>query len=232
MTPVHGLPVRSLGSIREQACLFARFPILFSDMKERAETTISGVIQRRVDSAKPGTFFRRADFAGSEAAIDTALSRMAKSDVLFRVRKGLYWKGKSTRFGMTRPTTLEAAIAIGGAGSGPSGIAAANVLGLTTQVPGTVEIAVPGKVPDPFPGVRFRSRPDERRTLKMRPMEIAVLEILRDPSTAEVDWEQVVARLNELAAKGLVRPALLAKEARNEPHVAARSRVTEIIAFR
>jgi Family of unknown function (DUF6088) len=231
MTPVHGLLVRSPSIPRKPACSFARFPILFPDMNGVAETTISGVIQRRVDSAKPGTFFRRADFAGSEAAIDTALSRMAKSDVLFRVRKGLYWKGKSTRFGMTRPTTLEAAIAIGGAGSGPSGIAAANVLGLTTQVPGTVEIAVPGKVPDPFPGVRFRSRPDQRREHKMKPLEIAVLELLRDPSAAEVGWEQVKERVNELVAKGMVRPELVATEARSEPHVAARTRATEILAF-
>lgn len=193
--------------------------------------TVSGAIHRRVDTARPGTFFRRADFLGSEAAVDSTLSRLARSNDLLRIRKGLYWKGTSTRFGMTRPTPLEAGIAIGGSGSGPAGIAAANVLGLTTQVPGTIEIAVPGKAPDPFPGVRFRSRPDERRTLKMRPMEVAVLEILRDPSTAEVDWEQVVARLNELAAKGLVRPALLAKEARNEPHVAARARAAEIAAF-
>jgi hypothetical protein len=231
MTPVHGHQVRSNIAPRKSACFFARFPILFPDMNGVAETTISGVIQRRVDSAKPGTFFRRADFAGSGAAIDTALSRMAKSDVLFRVRKGLYWKGKSTRFGMTRPTTLEAAIAIGGAGSGPSGIAAANVLGLTTQVPGTVEIAVPGKVPDPFPGVRFRSRPDQRREHKMKPLEIAVLELLRDPSAAEVSWEQVKERVNELVAKGMVRPELVATEARSEPHVAARTRATEILAF-
>ena len=32
-------------------------------------------------------------------------------------------------------------------------------LGLTSQVPAVVEVAVPGKTPDPYPGIRFRSRP-------------------------------------------------------------------------
>ena len=159
------------------------------------------------------------------------MSRLAAAGEVIRVRKGLYWKGPKTRVGTPLPRPAEIGLEVGGIGSGPAELSAAHELGLTTQVPGTIEIAVPGKAPDPFPGVRFRSRPDERRTLKMRPMEVAVLEILRDPSTAEVDWEQVVARLNELAAKGLVRPALLAKEARNEPHVAARARAAEIAAF-
>ncbi len=50
---------------------------------------------------------------------------------------------------MTRPSELETAVAVGGQGSGPSGVAAAQLLGLTTHVPATVEVTVPGKVPSP-----------------------------------------------------------------------------------
>lgn len=106
---------------------------------------------------------------------------LAAEGELVRVRRGLYWRGKKTRFGMTHPSVLEAAVAVGGPGSGPSGIAAGHLLGLTTQVPSTVDVAVPGKTPEPMPGVRFRSRPYSRRERRLTPVEVAVLEVLRGP---------------------------------------------------
>ena len=81
---------------------------------------------------------------------------------------------------MTRPSAYQAALHIGGLGSGPASNAAAHALGLTTQVPSVVEVAVPGKTPDPFPGVRFRS--------------VGALEVLADPLVTEVSPEQLIAR--------------------------------------
>jgi hypothetical protein len=156
--------------------------------------------------------------------VESALSRIAAEGALVRVRKGLYWRGKQTRFGMIRPSVLDVALAIGGTGSGPSGVAAARMLGLTTQVPATVEVAVPGKSPEPLTGVRFRSRPFTRRERKLRPIEVAVLELLRDPHAAEADWAQVTCRIRELIADGTVRPTVLGAAAAEEPRVEARSR--------
>ena len=64
-------------------------------------------------------------------------------------------------------------------GNAAGAAAAACQLGLTTQVPATVEVAAPGKVPEPVPGVRFTARPFIRRERELSPTEVAVLEVLR-----------------------------------------------------
>ena len=193
-------------------------------MKTVATESVAGAARRRVEGARPGTFLRRRDFVGSDRAIESALSRMAAQGELVRVRRGLYWRGTKTRFGMTCPSALEAAVAVGGPGTGPSGVAAAHLLGLSTQVPATVEVAVPGKIPEPMPGVRFRSRPYSRREHRLIPAEVAVLEVLRDPGATEAPWPVVVAHIRGLIANGTVRGDVLALQATEEPRVQARER--------
>lgn len=202
----------------------ARFPVLFPVMGRSTPEPAASTVRRQVEHARPGTFFRRRDFPGGDRAVESALSRLAANGELLRVRKGLYWRGKRTRFGMTRPSTLEIALAVGGPGAGPCGVAAAHLLGLTTQVPATVEVAVPGRVPDPMPGVRFRSRPYARREQRLTPAEVAVLELLRDPHAAEAAWPRVVDRIRVLIADGSVRTAALHVAATEEPRIQARER--------
>lgn len=197
-------------------------------MKKALETTTAGQAQLRVRSAPAGTFFTREDFSGSDSAVDSALSRLAAEGKLIRVRRGLYWKGKVTRFGMVRPTPLQVALKVGGLGSGPAGVAAAHMLGLTTQVPSTSEVAVPGRVRDPLEGVRFRARSFERRSLGLRPLEVAVLEVLRDPGAVEVAWTTVADRLIELARRGEIRPEVLREEARGEAVTVVRKRLEDL----
>lgn len=156
------------------------------------------------------------------------MSRLAGSGELVRVRKGLYWRGKQTRFGMTRPGALDVALAVAGPGSGPAGVAAAHMLGLTTQVPGTVEVAAPGKVPEPIKGVRFRSRPYARQARKLRPMEVAVLEVLRDPGAVELPWRAVEGRLAELMESNTIRRSVLDRSAADEPSPTVRARWAEL----
>lgn len=194
-----------------------------------AEST-AGAVRHRVERARSGTFFRRRDFEGSDRAVESALSRLAAEGELVRVRHGLYWRGKKTRFGMTHPSKLETAVAVGGPGSGPSGVAAAHLLGLTTQVPAIVAVAVPGKAPEPLRGVRFRSRPYSRRERRLTPVEVAVLEVLRDPLASEAPWPDVVLRIRELVAEGVVRAEVLDAEAATEPRVAARERWATVAA--
>ena len=75
---------------------------------------------------------------GARAAIDQALSRLARRGRLLRVCQGMYVMPIDTRFG-TRPPAVEKVIASLSALLGetivPSGGAAANALGLTTQAP-------------------------------------------------------------------------------------------------
>lgn len=75
---------------------------------------------------------------GKRAAVDQALSRLAKIGVLMRIQRGRYVRPVRTRFG-TRAPAPEAVIEGLAAESGetivPNGAVAANALGLTTQVP-------------------------------------------------------------------------------------------------
>ncbi len=75
---------------------------------------------------------------GNRAAVDQALSRLARSGSLLRVCQGIYTPPVETRFG-PRPPSVEKVIAslseLWGETIVPSGSASANALGLTTQVP-------------------------------------------------------------------------------------------------
>ncbi|MDE2999058.1 MAG: DUF6088 family protein [Gemmatimonadota bacterium] len=75
---------------------------------------------------------------GSRAAIDQALSRLARKGEILRVCQGVYVRPIQTRFG-PRPPSVEKVIAslsaLWSETIVPCGGAAANALGLTTQVP-------------------------------------------------------------------------------------------------
>jgi Family of unknown function (DUF6088) len=75
---------------------------------------------------------------GSRAAIDQALSRRFRRGQLLRAGRGLYVRPVETRFGTRAPrvpAVLEALTAATGETIAAHGAAAANSLGLTTQVP-------------------------------------------------------------------------------------------------
>lgn len=75
---------------------------------------------------------------GNRAAVDQALSRLHERGELIRAGRGVYLKAIKSRFG-TRPPTVEQAVEAVAHQRGEvivsSGAAAANALGLTTQVP-------------------------------------------------------------------------------------------------
>jgi hypothetical protein len=75
---------------------------------------------------------------GRRAAVDQALSRLVRRGRLLRVDRGLYVRPVETRFGARAPSVsavLEALAATTGETIAVHGAAAANSLGLTTQVP-------------------------------------------------------------------------------------------------
>ena len=75
---------------------------------------------------------------GTRAAIDQALSRLARAGALMRITRGAYVAPLAGRFGR-RPPAVEQVVRSFAAKNGEviaeSGAAAANALGLTTQVP-------------------------------------------------------------------------------------------------
>ena len=75
---------------------------------------------------------------GSRAAVDQTLSRLAARGELIRAGRGIYMRPIQTRFGPRSPSAEQAIEALAvqrGETIVPSGAAAANALGLTTQVP-------------------------------------------------------------------------------------------------
>lgn len=75
---------------------------------------------------------------GNRPAVDQALSRLAERGQLIRAGRGIYLRPVTSRFGTRAPSVEQAVEAIAsqrGEVIVPSGAAAANTLGLTTQVP-------------------------------------------------------------------------------------------------
>lgn len=75
---------------------------------------------------------------GSRAAVDQALSRLVERGRLIRAGRGVYLRPVATRFGPRAPSVQQAVDALAtqrGEVIVASGAAAANKLGLTTQVP-------------------------------------------------------------------------------------------------
>ncbi|MEX2530787.1 MAG: DUF6088 family protein [Gemmatimonadota bacterium] len=75
---------------------------------------------------------------GSRAAVDQALSRMARRGELLRVSRGRYVRPRQTRFGPRAPSVHEVAARFSrttGETIVPSGAQEAHSLGLTSQVP-------------------------------------------------------------------------------------------------
>ena len=82
----------------------------------------------------PGTLLH----LGNRAAVDQALSRLARRGKLLRVCRGVYMRPIETRFGVCPPSPPKVIAALSelwGETIVPSGGAAANMLRLTTQVP-------------------------------------------------------------------------------------------------
>lgn len=90
-------------------------------------------------------------------------------------------------------------------------------------------VAVPGRAPTPVTGARFVSRSMERRIAGLRPIEVAVLEVLRSgPASIEKPWSELASTIGRLAAVGEVRLEALASSAADEHHVATRERWAEL----
>ena len=171
------------------------------------------VASTRVES--PGRFLKKVPtgsyvhveaLPGSRNAAKSAVSRAAARGDLVPLRRGLYYKGTRTRYGVATPPPEDVALEVlGRKGVGPTGVSAARALNLTTQVPAMPELVTTGPVPIGIPGVRIHKRNNvSRRDLTYS--EIAVLEVLRDwEFTSESGWAGVVRAVRDKVAGNEVR---------------------------
>lgn len=122
-------------------CNLSEKCIQFSDVMAMMDSVQDGVL-RRIRSAGRGRVFTPKDFLGiaSRPAIDQALSRLARSGDIQRLGRGLYYYPRvNARLAIPEaPDADQIAQAIGrrtGSRMIPSGAMAANIFGLSTQVP-------------------------------------------------------------------------------------------------
>jgi hypothetical protein len=137
-----------------------------SDAKRRrtVESSIDAAISRKVRRAKPGTVFTPALFVGlgSRAAVDKTLQRLAARGELRRLSRGLYDKPRhDPLLGVLWPSVDAVVAALTGKDKvrlQATGAYAANLLGLSDQVPARVEFLTDGT----------------SRTVKAGPMQIVL----------------------------------------------------------
>lgn len=119
-------------------------PPLNTVPKSRSIPTKGGVdasIRQLIQGSDIGKVFTPADFLhmGSRAAVDQVLSRLVKKGELRRLRRGYYDKPREHEiFGKLLPDTIKIAQAVAKKSQSriqPSGAYAANLLGLSEQVP-------------------------------------------------------------------------------------------------
>lgn len=140
-----------------------------------------------------------------------------------RIRRGVYYRPKSTLFGLSKPdpkVLADAVLKARGESPMPSGISEYNRLGLTTQMSGAVTRATRRRVaPDTVGGVRLyaRTRPLDAQK-GIRAEERTALDALRDiariPDALPAD---VLRRLGTLFRSGELDFVRLARFARPEP---------------
>lgn len=173
------------------------------------------------------------DFSGSPAAVNSELRRLVQSGELVRVRRGVYWRGKKGRFGMTRPPQGEALRKTIGEREaiGATGWYASNLLGLSTQISPVEMLAVTHRRPKGFGDVKIvtRSGRSGRRDARLNDLEVTFLEALEGwDRYVEVKSPVALRRFLELLDRDEIRVRRLVQASRTEPP-AVRERLRAIL---
>src|ERR1700676_2605065 len=124
--------------------------LYISDRKRGAMQTVAENILNEVKALPEGALIRAKEFLhlGSRAAVDQALNRLKERKELMQLYRGVYVRPVKTRFGTRAPAAekvIERFAATRAETVVAHGAAAANFLGLTTQVPTKLVYLTSGK---------------------------------------------------------------------------------------
>lgn len=190
-----------------------------------AARQVATVVRDRINRGGE-RLWRFADFGDLPfVAVAQILSRLARGGDVERLSKGLYYRSRETTFGRSRPNP--AAIRTLAAQQGtvfPSGVAAANLLGFTTQAPRRAEVATSAQsLPRKLMGddtVIHTRRP--AAWAGMSQADAALLDFLRrGGKTSELSPQATVKRTLALCAERGRFARLLAVAATEPPRVRA-----------
>ncbi len=161
---------------------------------------------------------------GNRAAIDQALSRLARRGHLLRAAQGLYLCAVETRYGARPPSAEKVIQAVArqrGESIASSAAAAANALGLTTQVPARMIYLTTGRSRKLKLGaqlVELKHAPRWQLILANRPAGEAVRALAwAGPERAAKVWRSIKHRLPEtelrqIASARALLPSWLAEQ--------------------
>lgn len=188
--------------MRYHPSIMSEREIVISDNRAmKVSNPIADKVFARLQSTN-GAILSVADFLdlGPRAAIDQALSRLARQGRIIRVRRGLYELSRMGTLLNRRMTQSPDALAQAWARKNglrivPSGAYAANLLGLTTQVPARITYYTNGRT----------------KTIKLGQHSIKLLN--RGPKTMEVQGKTsplVLQALRHFGKKG-VTPVMISR---------------------
>lgn len=155
-------------------------------------------------------FWRIIDFDAKPHAVAMELRRLVDAGELERVRRGVYWRGRKSRFGRDVPAAVQALREVVGAGEavGAAGWYATNLLGLSTQVAPQPVVSTTRRPPTGLRGVRVINRASRigRRDAKLNDIEVTLLEALEGwDKYVELEKKKALARFVELLRQPDVR---------------------------
>jgi hypothetical protein len=163
--------------------------------------SVTSTVRQQIE-ASGERVWRMTDFNGlSFPAVAQALSRLTRQGQLRRLGKGLYYRSRETTFGPSLPNpAVIRALPIKQRVVFPVGVAAANLLGFTTQNPARIELATDGlSLPRLIVGkeaIIHTRRPAVWRSLSET--EAALLDFLRNRGeSSELSPEGTVGKLLE-----------------------------------
>jgi hypothetical protein len=178
------------------------------------------IIRHKVERGREDRLWTFNDFSYLPMyAVAKTLSRLAREGVVRRVRKGVYYRPKATRFGATKPDLTKVftdTLDRKDVAWKPTGLSVWNALGLTTQAPGVTTFAVDRRVRLKGAGsVRVRIVPFVH---SLSTEERGALDALRDlrlvPDTTP---PETIHRLVELCREGRISFSRMSRAAAREP---------------
>jgi hypothetical protein len=170
--------------------------------RPNARQPVVQTIRKRIEAGGERVW-RFSDFPDAPvAAVAQALSRLARDGTLQRLSKGIYYRSRPTALGPSRPDPIAIRkLAAPDKTMFPAGIAAANLLGFTTQAAGRSEVATTASsLPRKLAGrdtVIHTRRPDAWKGLSED--DAALLDFLRRGGrTSELSDEETTRRILRL----------------------------------
>ena len=165
---------------------------------------VTGLVRKRIEHGGE-RLWRLRDFNDlSFAAVAQALSRLNRAGMIERLSKGVYYHSRQTALGKSRPNPSLIQKLVSGKRVFPSGIAASNLLGFTTQNANKLEISTNGlSLPRKLVGhhaIIHTRRPEAWSNLEEN--DVALLDFLRKGGrTSELSPKDTIHRTLRLLSE-------------------------------